>query len=699
MFLIIKLVIAALIVAGIILFFGKFKKKPVSLIVGLCILALISSIVSEKIVEMIPRPTDTITLTATGEKNENALKNEVAIRCLELEGERLVLDNPAEGKWFWQGEYYMWRPETDSRKPGELTRSITLSLPVGLERELIFYNNAYRGIVEITHNGTTTRHDLYSESGVDYSVAIPTSESSLVYGYKLLNVLLFAVIICALMAFPCFAVMKKQENTIREWFRRNWDYLFYIALGVLFVIVLQRVSSKGSLWGDEVWTLGWMYKGYPNRTDLFYLLIKAWFEIMPYGQENLILLPQLCVVIAIFVAGATGRLVKGQRMGVLFSTLFASSLTVIYQCAMEYRPYPFLILFISLTVYFYVKKHKALGSEKYKDIILYSIFAVCAMDVHQFGFAVMCLLMFSDFILLLMKKESKRCWFQFVLPAIYGVYWISTTFVAGLAAVNSYSWAGTPTPEKVLNTVKWLSGNNDFLFAALILGAVIIVIDTIVAIKEKRFSFCQDYNNITFLLIPTAMIFIVYFYSTAINPRNSLFIDRYFIPIIIFVLYIIAFSLDRCIDSLSSVLSNKHTNQVLTSFVGAFLLMTGWFRVSEWCPYPAADRSKNADYLAVANCLLGCNDIYSPSVLVVIDDNEWADVGMDYYLTQKGKRDKINHCSILFLPENITDYDVLYVSYIRFGMKSNMKTVLDTYYTEVINDTQNKVKKYVRKSI
>lgn len=698
MLLIVKILFAILLIVGISLFFGKFRKKPASFVVGLCVLTLIASLISFKITNLIPRPTDNITITATGEKNENALSSEVSIKCLKLEGEEIVLDNAVEGKWFWKGDCYMWRPETDDRQPEGVTRSITLSIPVGLDRALVFDNNAYRGIVEITFNGTTTEYDLYSENSKDFKVKIPTSDSALVYGYKALSFLLFAAVICVLMAFPCFAVLRKPENIIRAWFANNWDRLYYITLAVLYVIVLQSVSAKGSLWGDEVWPIGWMYEGYPYRTDLHFFLIKLWLYLVPYGQENLMLLSQICVAIAIFVAGEIGRLVKGKRMGVLLSTLVASSLTVMYQCAMEYRQYPFLFLFSSLMVYFYIRKHKTFVNERTLDIVLYSVFAICSMDVHQFGFAAGCMLLFSDLILLLLGKGSKKSWFQFVLPGIYAVFWSCTTFFDRLDEVVNYPWAGAPTPEKLLNTLKWLSGSNDFLFAMLIFGAVLISVQTIIAVKNKKFSFCKDYDNIVFLLIPIALLSIDYIYSTVINPENSLFIDRYFISVIIYLLYIIAFSLDYCIDLISSALSKQYIMQTLTTFAGVILLMTSWSRVSEWNPYPANDRTRNQDYAGVAEYIRSCNDIYSPSVIFVLDHNFYADSGMNYYLTQKGKRDKINHCALTDLPDNIAEYDVIYMSYIKWGISGKIKPILDENYTEVSDDTEHKVKKFVRNS-
>lgn len=93
-----------------------------------------------------------------------------------------------------------------------------------------------------------------------------------------------------------------------------------------------------------------------------------------------------------------------------------------------------------------------------------------------------------------------------------------------------------------------------------------------------------------------------------------------------------------------------------------------------------------------------CNDFCSPSVIYVPDHNFYTDSGMDYYLTQKGKRDKLNHCSMFELPENINEYEVIYILYVYRGLGKNYEimTILDENYTEVSDDTEHKVKKFVR---
>ena len=70
---------------------------------------------------------------------------------------------------------------------------------------------------------------------------------------------------------------------------------------------------------------------------------------------------------------------------------------------------------------------------------------------------------------------------------------------------------------------------------------------------------------------------------------------------------------------------------------------------------------------------------------------------MEYYLTQKGNRDSINHCCIYTIPDNIADYDVIYASYHHGGIRWQLQNVINDNYIEISDDKTAKVKKYVKK--
>ena len=96
MFSLFQLLVVAVLIAGVILFFGKIKKKEKSLVAGLLVCIVLASVVANGILHLVPLPTDEIIIAATGEKNESAKSNEVNIINYLVGGEEYVIKNPTD---------------------------------------------------------------------------------------------------------------------------------------------------------------------------------------------------------------------------------------------------------------------------------------------------------------------------------------------------------------------------------------------------------------------------------------------------------------------------------------------------------------------------------------------------------------------------------------------------------------------------
>lgn len=118
---------------------------------------------------------DSVSVTALGEKNDAASANEVFLKSFQMWGAVQDFPEVSAGQWFWKDGMYCWREESDSRKPGELTRTIELRVPVGVERELVFSGNKWRGRAEISCENFWQQIDLYAEKDQEIRVALPDS--------------------------------------------------------------------------------------------------------------------------------------------------------------------------------------------------------------------------------------------------------------------------------------------------------------------------------------------------------------------------------------------------------------------------------------------------------------------------------------------------------------------------------------------
>jgi len=693
MFLFLQVLSVLILIVGIVFIFCYKKQRMKKTVTALCVLTIISAGVANMVLGWIPMATEQITLTARGERSEKAQSDEVALVGAVADGKTYKINNAIEGKWFWQGNLYMWRNETDARQPKGTTRSITLNIPIGADRTLVFNNNPWRGIVDITFHSETKTYDLYSENTQDVQISIPETNPFYDDAIKVGRLALFGIIMLALMAYPISTMIRFSDEMIWEWVRRNWTKIFFQMLAVTYVMLMQKNSADGSFWGDEMEQLGWAYGNIPGSASTFIgALYRVWVHCMPYGQENLLLLPQMFVAGCIYLCGVMGEQLRGKRFGVIFASTMAFSVVVSDQCAMEFRPYPILLFLTTLTAYssFCMQKEK---DRSIWSILLYGIILALTMDSHQFGIAVAGLFMVFDFFLFLLKRRNLKWLLEFVLPGAYGIYWLSTNFRANYewlqAGYGSTGWTGAPNAQKAFEIVKWLCNNSDILTLIALVGVVSITMTVVHKVRAKTFDFSSDYINVVLTSVPLVVILVIWFISAKFIPNDTLLLDRYFISCEIFFIYFISVGIDTLTTFVCCIYPMKEASVGCTIFVVCALCLFNWTKITPWTIYPAAARSQNQQFRQAAEYLMSRNDIYSEDVLCIVDhNNDSGNQAMDYYLTQKGKRDSINHIHIWASLDDPKlwegQYKTIYVTNVYTGYRSygSLNEFLDKNYTQ-----------------
>lgn len=702
MFIKLQIGIVILFVLRIVFIFGKQKRKEKPLVVGLVICTLISAFISNAILGLIPLPTNEVIVTALGEKNEAAKKDEVSIISYLVGGKEYEINNPTEGKWFWKGDTYMWRNESDSRQPAGTTRSITLNIPYGKDRYIQFGRSQWNGLVAVTYDGETTEYDSYkhSDETILYA-AIPDTNALSLYAAKFLRLILFFIILAILEFFPVFYVLRYSYQTIKNTLIKYWDKFVYLLIAGMCLRVMFWAGKQGSFWLDEVWNLGWIYSGWPDPGHppiIYSKLCDIWFALMPYGQEYLLLLPEIFVATSVYFFGLIGDAYGSKKHGVIMSALAASSITILAQCGSEFRPYALLLFSVTLALYFFIKKQKNLTAISAWKLLLYSVVLVICMDTHQFGLVTAGLLMLFDFAVILMGKISLKGLIEFILPSIYGVFWICTKFLDDLVNVNNYTIATPPTLKSVFDCMVWLCGieMSNFLYILLIGGVAVLVVNIIKSIIQRNFCFGREYIQLTILLVPSILIAFDFVYSIIINPQNPLWVHRYLIPAIPFFLFIIGISIEMIVDVFLGVCSSRDQEKYISISVVAAIVIS--LCTINWSKLPYEINIVN-DYKGVAEYLLSENEIYDSSTLCYVTGNPDVNNGFEYYLTQKGKRDSIHHVSdmLSYTAEDFLPYNTIYV--VSYRNKSNgTELLVKNNYLEVYNNNDKKlnVKKWIK---
>ena len=159
-------------------------------LLGLAVMTVLFSMAANMISGHLPSLTDEVTLTALGEKSETAQGPEIVAEGFVVDGQAYPIRKVTEGKWYWRGQQYMWRPETDDRQPEGTTRSVTLKVPAGWSRTIRFSSNDYRGIVELTTENKTEKID----TSVTSSAEIGRSSSSVLVLNYLIVLMVYTLV-------------------------------------------------------------------------------------------------------------------------------------------------------------------------------------------------------------------------------------------------------------------------------------------------------------------------------------------------------------------------------------------------------------------------------------------------------------------------------------------------------------------------
>ncbi len=670
---------------ALIMYFGKILKKPLPLVLGLCTWLFIAALISAVILNVIPMPTEQITLTATGERNELALNNEIALSGILVDGKTFEVENAVEGKWFWQGDKYMWRNENDLRQPAGTTRSITLNIPVGDGRALVFNNNQYRGLVEITYQGMSQKFDLYSELTEDVKIAIPSTDRFYDDIVKIGRLALFVAIIILLMAYPFWAIKRYDFQVIKRFFEKHWDKFIYAMIACACFVVMFETNKNGSLWYDEIWNLGWYYTEIPGKTSIVYHTIyNFWFKLIPYGQQYLMMISEIFVALSIYFVGLAGSIYDGKKLGILVASLMASSPVVLSQCGGEFRSYALWLFSVSACLYFFIKKQKELNNPQISTLVLYSSALVLCMDSHTMGLITAGFMILFDILIILKEKikNKAKLFIELIFPCIYGLYYIIFQFFYDVSFAQNYSWPPKPTIKAVVEFIIYLSGNTNITFILLILGVCVILFKIIYKVLTYKFDYISDYIQMVCLFVPMLLFAFVVIYSTWINSNNSIFVSRYLISCSVFFVFIMSIGIKWLIDALSDSI-HKNERIVICMSIGIVFCLLNWYGLS-------ADYRNN--YRGSADFLMAQNDIYSPKTLCMVAGNSNINSGFEYYLSHNGKRDSINHCS--FSDSAFLDYDTVYVIYHHSSFDVNI--FLQNGYVEENSNDNLAMKKYIR---
>jgi len=631
-----KIVLPLAVIAG-----GSFwMRNKITKLQAACLLGLIAvfTVIANTVAGLVPPLTDSVTLTALGEKNEGSQGYEIVIDGFEIDGEKYLVDQVIEGKWIWRGDQYMWRPETDQRQPEGVTRTVVLGVPVGWLRTIQFVVNECRGVVEVSAGGVKQKVDTASNA----SVSIGRSGTTLLILSYLRVLIVYSVVFfleTSLLLWKVYRYIKIMPGGIKEgWQKDRFSIsLFTICLAAFFAMMY--FCGNKSLWQDEMAMIAYItdtesiFKAMltdcawpPAWKGIMYL----WYRVVPYGERWLRLLSELCFAAAIYFVGLCGKKVANGRVGIVAAILAATHATLISRTAADICCYSFLFMLSAILLYLYFGRFLSKQAYSWKELIPLTVTMVMIAYTHYFGFFLCGTLFLIDCVYYLRKKIPYRYLMAYLIGGILYAPWLYYIVFVGNALSINY-WQPEPTLSSVLPFLNALSGDIPIRYYAFVFG--LIMFST--AAVMHRDTLKKHAEKILLMIIPVTLFTGVFMYGKFIAVGNTFWVWNYFTVIVPCLTILVAVVFETMFSLLVS--NGQLQRQVIAYSLLVFTLL--YITEASYKKIEQNGRVSRDLFREDAVWLCGTEYLYMPSTLIVLETYERCRAPMiEYYITRQGAR-------------------------------------------------------------
>jgi len=412
-------------------------------------------------------------------------------------------------------------------------------------------------------------------------------------------------------------------------------------------VFMLAFAGKQSFWLDEMWQLKvisydsiramlktGLLENSPWNLPLNVLITMVFYRIMPYGEVYLLLPSILFTVLGIIALGKAGEEIGGRELGFYAKLTAIFSAILITQGAWELRPYA--ITFCSGSVMLYCLA-KRLRSESRKTIAVYAAALLFFLYSHWFCSIAALAYGALDVLFVLKKKLRAACLLSYIAAGALFVPWFILMLVYHKPGLSTY-WAGVPRIAVFVDLFKYLLSNSKALLALFFAGVFIAVFTCALEIHKTR-GIPADKMMFVYMAASIAWtIGITFLYSKYINPKGSVFVNRYFFSILpqVFVFtalgltHIASFTLAVNGARVSISVNGIHFDTYL--FTALCLIMLGLTGVKNY--KTVYNIGSSEPYRETAEYLSQQSDINDSGTLVIIryDVPQW----IEYYFIRRG---------------------------------------------------------------
>ena len=677
----------ALVVLNLILFKGEKNKLLYSAVFGVIITVIVICI---NIFCLFP--SDYITMRALNEKEVSAENTYITVQNIKDKNDNTLIYKVSDGKWLDTNGGQRWGGVSVTG----LTDSLTIKLQKGNNRKINFHATRWGGKVAISFNGSSEKIvSTYKDSDNDVmSVALPNTGSVTKLG--VINILLLFIEYFVLEGIV-FLLYKIKDKIILFIKRHQYECIAIVIAFVGFIIMMSFGNYK-STWMDDSATMGIAAKNRSlgnvietilkeeSTTPPLYTITWHYFsKLIPVGAGALTLWARMLSIIANTIGFYVGAVVvrKGwnKYVGIIFEMLLITSNALIVNSGFAVRSYGFMILMSLFLLYIIIRRFEDGAESKNKTTALYTVAILAICYTHYFGILTCFGFFLYECYLFIKKRYTYKFIFSYIIAGAVYLPWLVVNYMITREQWGSVFWISPPNYSSIISILLWLSSSQELVILCLMLGFFI----TLYKVKENRVDISL---NIALIITIAAEIAIVFIYSKYINPKSSVWTNRYFLNLLPYILIIASFGL---VNVVSFFVEDKIKKVSFVYAVLAFLIFVNSnvvFRVKG-----GMEGMFYQPYREAAEYLLNQPDANSSDTLVLI--SSVYSTGWDYYLSHNGKFEPLSYKKN-FDGVDIQKYKKVYLLDIHIKLDDNNRKILEDNFHQVSQDEKSTVQTYVR---
>ncbi|MFT3982342.1 MAG: hypothetical protein QM697_00430 [Lachnospiraceae bacterium] len=470
--------------------------------------------------------------------------------------------------------------------------------------------------------------------------------------------------------------------TVQENAKKGADKSGYVIIGLLslvYFIYMLVFCDLRSLWMDDLAqiqiavqsTIPDMIRetiSLDNNPPLFHLLSFFWIRMVPYGTGWLKLINIIFVSIGLYLCGLISFEIRGRSAGIICVLLGLLHRGVVSLAAYTFRPYGLYFCISALMLFLYIRSRNQLTKQ---NNLLFMVSMILAVYTHYFA-VLLCICFFMIDIFLIWNKRLKLIdLFPYPAAALALLPWLAVIMRGSLQRLEHF-WPQKPDMKALADMLYELLGYDKVLVLIVIAAGLIVFFYLIEVIIKKKQTVCLLFD-LCLLCIPVCMILSVYFVSKYAGGFTSLFVTRYFVSVVPFIMVLCGTGFSMAYDTVINQMQSRVVRYLSTLLLLAVCAVFFYRSLNKTVVF---ETMFNEPFKEVSAYLMSQEDINKQNILVYNTCNELQE-GWNYYLSEGGARDSLPVVWEALTKNDLEGIDKIYVAVLHLPFTEEAKMVLE----------------------